>query len=75
MTVPFEGFDYTHPDHADWVALAGQCFADHHHDRWLLGEGICPRSNRRIMPDGILRPSCSFCDCGEDPPLNPPETT
>lgn len=26
-TVPVEAFDPTHPDHAEWVAMAGRCLA------------------------------------------------
>jgi hypothetical protein len=35
-------------------------------ERYQLTQGICPRSLQRITPNGILRPACSFCDCGEE---------
>jgi hypothetical protein len=34
-------------------------------ERAQIRQGLCPRSGKRIMPNGILRPACSFCECGE----------
>lgn len=31
MTVPWEAMDAEHPDHDEWVAQAGRCFAGHRH--------------------------------------------
>lgn len=33
--VPWEAFDPSHPDHAEWVENTGQCISTHDHDRWL----------------------------------------
>jgi hypothetical protein len=35
-------------------------------ERRQISQGICPRSDKRIMPNGVLRPACSFCECGEE---------
>jgi hypothetical protein len=34
-------------------------------ERAQIRQGICPRSGKRIMPNGNLRPACAFCECGE----------
>lgn len=34
-------------------------------EREQLTQGICPRTDKRLMSSGALRPACVFCDCGE----------
>lgn len=33
--IPWEAFDQTHPDHAEWVETTGRCLSTHDHDQWL----------------------------------------
>jgi len=34
-------------------------------ERGWIARGLCPWNGKPIMPNGILRPACSICDCGE----------
>lgn len=40
MTVPWEAFDPSHPDHPDWVDQTGHCLARHDHAEWVAAG--CP---------------------------------
>jgi hypothetical protein len=39
-TVPWEAFDPTHPDHAEWVEDVGRCLGTHDHAEWVAAG--CP---------------------------------
>jgi hypothetical protein len=34
--IPWEAFDPSHPDHADWVDHTGRCLSTHNHAAWVL---------------------------------------
>lgn len=39
-TIPWEAFDPSHPDHAEWVDDVGRCLAKHDHEEWVVAG--CP---------------------------------
>ena len=68
MTAPERrGPERPGPDYPpEWDNEPAEDLRDLESERAQIRQGICPRSGARITPNGILRPACSFCDCGED---------